>query len=92
MSFRKVGIEFWSAIRARCGGKKKEKSRLKCGFGRETQFMEDEDEVIMPPVSAHGLYTELEGLSRALSIVGIVGEFKTKRACGIIKACHSCSK
>lgn len=24
--------------------------------------MEDEDEVIMPPVSAHGLYTELEEL------------------------------
>lgn len=33
-----------SAVR----GAKKKKSRLKCGFGRETQFMEDEDEVRMP--------------------------------------------
>lgn len=54
--------------------------------------MEDEDEVTMPPVSAHGLYTELSGTSRALVIVGIAGKFKTKRACGIITACHSCSK
>lgn len=44
------------------------------------------------PLSAHRLYTELGGTSRALGIVGIAGKFKTKRACGIITACHSCSK
>lgn len=52
--------------------------------------MEDEDEVRMP-LCAWAVYRVGRNFS-SLGIVGIAGKFKTKRACGITTACHSCSK
>lgn len=52
--------------------------------------MEDEDEVRMP-LCAWAVFRVGRTFS-SLGIVGIAGKFKTKRACGIRTACHSCSK